>query len=405
MSKLRDLHQLINGSADTRKKKKYDHITYRVLFIRKLLEETALTPLIDLALQKVGSSNDVRVVLNKKTLNFSALMTDLHCKLMYIKSGSTGHTFRGILSAGEGLSPFNIAVKVVPYPKRESYGCMNDIRRPENVELLMLKVLSRFVLDNQTPHIVLPIATFNTNIKPFVQLGANNLVKHKRFLDFVDRYKKGDYFEHVSVLISEWANGGDLLDYLKANHENMKLLHWKVVFFQIISTLAIIHEDYPDFRLNDAKCNNILVHRIESHRSNRHKYLINGTKYVVPNIGIQVKIWDFDFACLPGLVKNSKVEAEWTNKINVKPTRNRYYDIHMFFNTLTRKGFLPQILTSEKIPQAVKDFIKRVVPDEYRDGAMVTEKGRVLVDTEYTTPAKLLKDPFFENFIEVASAS
>lgn len=400
---LRELHNLINSSQETKKKKKYDHISYRVLFIRKCLENLPIEPLIDIPLQQIGKSNDIRKVLEKRTLNFSQIMTYLNCRLMYVKSGSTGHTFRGLLSTGHDTAPFNIAVKVVPYPKREKYGGLNDVKRPENVEVLMLRVLSRFVLNNQTPHIVLPICTFNSAIKPFVQLGTTNMVKHKRFQEFCERYENGEFYEHVSVLMSEWANGGDLLDYLRKNFESMKLIHWKVIFFQIISTLAIIQEDYPDFRLNDAKCNNILVHRIESHRRNKHRYVVNGVKYVVPNIGIQIKIWDFDFACLPNLISNSKVEAKWTDKINVRPNRNRYYDIHMLFNTLVKKGFLPEIETSDKVPQTVKDFIGRIIPEEYRNGSKVTDKGRILIDVEYTIPELLLKDPFFENFVEASS--
>ena len=80
-------------------------------------------------------------------------------------------------------------------------------------------------------------------------------------------------------------------------------------------------------------------------RNNKFLYKINGKEYIVPNIGFQVKIWDFDFACIPGLVDNNKVEAEWTTKINVNPTKNRYYDILYFFNTFTKKGFFPEFWT------------------------------------------------------------
>ena len=47
------------------------------------------------------------------------------------------------------------------------------------------------------------------------------------------------------------------------------------------------------------------------------KYLINGKEYIIPNIGVQIKLWDFDFACIPGIIENQKVDAKWTNKINV----------------------------------------------------------------------------------------
>jgi hypothetical protein len=115
----------------------------------------------------------------------------------------------------------------------------------------------------------------------------------------------------------------------------------------------------------------------------------------VPNIGFQIKLWDFDFACIPGVVNNSKVEAEWTNKINIKPEQNKYYDIHYFFSTLTRKGFFPEFYTEDEIPTKVKEFVKRVIPPEYEIGECVSERGRILVDDEYTTPDKLLKTDIF----------
>ena len=112
------------------------------------------------------------------------------------------------------------------------------------------------------------------------------------------------------------------------------------VYFSILSVLAIIQNKYPGFRHNDLKANNLLVHKVPiSTTNNKFKYKINGQIYIVPCIGFQIKLWDFDFACIPGIVDNSKVDAEWTNRINIKPEQNRYYDVHYFFNTLTKKDF------------------------------------------------------------------
>ena len=132
-------------------------------------------------------------------------------------------------------------------------------------------------------------------------------------------------------LISEWADSGDLLDYIRKNYQNFTLKHWRVIIFQILSVLSVIQAKYPSFRHNDMKANNILVNNIGKARENNNfQYKINGQIYIVPNIGIQVKLWDFDFACIPDKIDNCKVEAEWTSKINVIPKKNRYYDIHYF---------------------------------------------------------------------------
>ena len=77
---------------------------------------------------------------------------------------------------------------------------MYNVKRPENAELMMIKLLSQFVRNSQTPHIVLPITTFNTSIKPFLSLTKNNIVDNKKFEQFVERYEKGEYYQNVSVL-------------------------------------------------------------------------------------------------------------------------------------------------------------------------------------------------------------
>jgi serine/threonine protein kinase len=238
---------------------------------------------------------------------------------------------------------------------------MFSVKRPENAELIMIKLLASFVKNKQTPHIVLPITTFNTSIKPFISLPKDNIVNNKKYDAFVKRYKKGEYYDNVSVLISEWANSGDLLDYIKKNYTSMQVKHWRSIFFQLLSVLAIIQNKYPGFRHNDMKANNILVHKIQTSKTNyKFKYKINGQEYIVPNIGIQIKLWDFDFACIPGIVDNTKVNAEWTDRINIKPEQNRYYDIHYFFNTLTKKGFFPEFWTEPEIPESIKEFVNRI---------------------------------------------
>jgi len=374
----------------------------RTAMIKTILEGNNLKSLIDLesneteAFINTSKETDIRDVLEKKVLDFSEVINKIGGKLVYVKSGTTGHTFRGF-DPNNPNEP-NFAVKIVAYPKRENYGDLNDIRRPENAELMMLKVLSYFVINNQTPHLVLPIGTFNTSIKPFLSLGKNGIVDNKKYTQFIKRYKKGDLHQEVSVLISEWADGGDLLEYIRKNYKNMSLKEWRVILFQLFSALAVIQTKYPGFRHNDMKANNILIQKIESrNKNNKFKYKINGKVYILPNLGIQVKLWDFDFACIAGTVENTKVEAEWTDKINVNSKKNRYYDIHYFFNTLTRKGFFPEFWNTPEISKQVKDFARRIVPEKYQKGDNVAERGRLLVDDEYTTPDLILKNDIFFN--------
>jgi hypothetical protein len=393
-----------------------DTIPCRIEFIKELLKGKQLEPLIDFDNtdteqfapiikdeNESGESYDTRVVLKKRFHNFTDIIMQIGGRLKYIKSGTTGHTFKGETTDEYGT--FEYGVKVVAYPKytkKENYPDFNDIRRPENAELMMIKLLSYFVVKKQTPHIALPIGTFDTNINVFIDLVKRNVVDedNDKYNDFIKRTKDGEFYDTVSILISEWANRGDLLDFLRKNYSHFNAIHWKVIFFQILSVLAVIQSKYPAFRHNDMKANNILIHKIM--KQNKHfNYKIVKCYYEVPNIGYHIKLWDFDFACIPGIIHNKKVEESWTTKINVTPTQNRYYDIHYFFNTLIKKGFCAEIMTSPEVPLEVKEFINRVVPKKYQkpDTEYVHKKGRILINDEYVTPDELLKnDPYFEEF-------
>jgi serine/threonine protein kinase len=340
--------------------------------------------------------------LGKKSLDFYKVINQLDSKLIYIKSGAYGNTFKGIIHDDDENELMSFAVKVVAYPKKEGYGSLHNITRPENAEICMLKVLSYFVIKCHTPHIILPISIFDTNIKPFLTLQEDDVIPsdNTKYTEFVKNYKEGLYYERVSVVISEWANRGDLGMFLKKNYKKLQLIHWQCIFFQIISTLAVIQSKYPSFRHNDLKANNILVSKIDS--SNKKLfYKVNKKEYILPAIGYSIFLWDFDFACIPGVVENSKVYQEWTNKINISSRANRYYDIHYFFCTLIYKGFLPELMTDSCVPSEVKKFINYVLPEDYRpnhQSGKVHKRCRLLVDDELHKPVDLLNHDFFHVF-------
>ena len=47
------------------------------------------------------------------------------------------------------------------------------------------------------------------------------------------------------------------------NFTKLTVKEWRVMFFQILSVLAIIQTKYPTFRHNDLKANNILIQKIQ----------------------------------------------------------------------------------------------------------------------------------------------
>jgi serine/threonine protein kinase len=351
---------------------------------------------------KENKSMDTRTILGKKTFDFYNIINRLNSKLIYIKSGAYGNTFKGIVTDDNDEEIMSFAVKVVAFPKKNGYGSIHNATRPENSEICMLKLLSYFVIKSQTPHLILPIATFNTSIKPFLTLQDDDIVSkdNKKYSEFISNYNEGQYYENVSVIISEWANRGDLSMFLKQHYKKLKLIHWQCIFFQIISTLAIIQTKYPTFRHNDLKANNILISKVDA-CNKLLLYKVSNKEYVLPAIGYGIYLWDFDFACIPSVVENSKVYQDWTQKINITSRKNRYYDIHYFFCTLIYKGFLPEIIEESNVPIEVKKFIEWIVPPEYRPGHnlnKVNKRCRLLVDDELYKPIDILDNDFFSPF-------
>ena len=70
----------------------------------------------------------------------------------------------------------------------------------------------------------------------------------------------------------------------------------------------------------------------------------------------------------------------------------------ILYSAMAKKGFFPEFWTEEEIPEKIKEFVKRVVPEKYsKEGKYVTERGRILVDDEYMIPDYILKnDPLFK---------
>lgn len=324
---------------------------------------------------------DTHEVINK--MNFTR-------EFDYKKSGSTGHTFK--IKQGDTY----YALKLSGYPKKSRYGGINSMSRPENAEMKMLNILSELVVSGLTPHIVLPVCCFHTDLSIYASCPSDANDKYKKF---VKKFKEDSFYTNGLALISEWASSGDLLDFIRVNYKNMKIIHWKVILFQIIFTLAIIQNKYPSFRHNDLKANNILLSK---HKNRDRKLLINyhfgDYIYQIPNTGLQVKLWDFDFASIKGMVDNDKVNDEWTDRLNIKNKQNQYYDLHFFFSTLKKKAFFKDFYSSW-VPEEVHDFVDRIIPEKIRKKKYTTKKGRILVDNEFTTPGKLLReDKFFLEF-------
>lgn len=210
------------------------------------------------------------------------------------------------------------------------------------------------------------------------------------------RYKKKSLHDDVIVILSEWAHGGDLLDFFRNNYNKLSELEYTVIFFQLLFTLWIIHKYFPNFKHNDLKANNVLINTYQKKINCSYVYTFDNIKYNIPDVGISIYLWDFDFWCIQGIIENKKVNSEWANDLGINNTPNQYYDIHFFFNTLIKKNFCPGILNIEH--HIITDFIHTIIPHKYQKNN--SKSGRLLSNDEFITPTFLIKNHnLFKQFI------
>ena len=367
-----------------------------------------------------------------KYTNLSKLLNSFKSKIEYKGSGTTGHVFHAYTEDDHGNKMIEFSIKVTAYRNDDDYADIYDEKRPENAELRMHRLLGLLVLRGSTPHINLAYSIMQTNLDLFTNLP----IEDQKYKDFKNNAMKNEYHPIVSVLFSEWANKGDFLSFLREDLKpyqiddlaatdpgkyalisdytdnkptKLDILtddHWRVILFQILSCLATIHEHFPEFRHNDLKANNILVQRLPPDTPKRFFYEINKQYYTVPAIGIIMKLWDFDFSCIPGIIDNWKTEKEWAQeKYNIRPIRNQYYDMFYLFKTLGVKGLIVNFNKRLKLsaPETYKFIQHIIIPDEIREledmSLFVNESGRVMTNKEYFTPDQLLRtNSYFEPF-------
>ena len=361
-------------------------------------------------------------IINNIPCNIFSAIKILKGEIKFLSSerGVTGYPFKVCLDTK--CSKINIpkfGIKVLPYVNDRdwvSYDCVRehqqkikgtyffkrkeatkecikiDSKRPENVEAKLLHLLSEFVMNNKTPHIVLPIMNFVCNINDLLK-GTSDISSN---VDWLQRDSSNEILGIANVLITEWATGGDLKVFILNNlREWSKTSHcemiWSSIFFQLIFTLVIIFEKYPNFRHNDLKVDNILVTITDMSPKTVGYYLyyVDGKYYSVPNLGFQIKLWDFDLSCIKGVVDNYKTEN--MQEYGIRDTKNQYYDIHCFLNYL--RLWVVGNSNRKYVPENVQNFWRRCIPLKYRYVEHLPNVywSRVIPDDEYLTPLDILR--------------
>ena len=237
---------------------------------------------------------------------------------------------------------------------------LNDMRRGENVDLIMHKLFSELVVNEQTKFILLPLMNFNTTMQRISKANKN--------LHNALDYKPNDIlyvqcFEYYKPMKTA-------KQYLKELKENFKLDvdDVKKFIYQVIHVLDKITEVYPRFRHNSLDLDSI--------------YIVKGDN--------SIKLTNFSNSVIPGLVDNID-----TNK----KSNNLYYDVHYFLHHLY------YLLKSyDALHFELTKFFNTVLPEKFRSADDdFTGLDEAFYEKEVVTvysPKEVLKNNFFSEFIK-----
>ncbi len=287
----------------------------------------------------------------------------------------------------------------------------NVIENPRisvNTEHKVHALLTKLAIDKINPHISLLFGA--------TELWEN---KHEELLQvFIKKYKKSEsdfILNACKVLMTEWANLGELSDYIDKNKSNWNRDVWNVMIFQMLAMLALIQEKYPSFRHNDLSLANILVQNTRivpldvTEYGGYYKYTINGKTYCVPDIGFRLLLTDFDYATIKELdISNEKINNECTKKFGTVIDQNPSFDCHMMLNWLYYISLELQYFENKhtSIPYnliELREFLTSTIDECYRGNNNRYLKygrfrnGKKVI--EKLVPKNILEnDPYFEKY-------
>ena len=272
----------------------------------------------------------------------------------FLGAGSSGIAFAGCPDA-ECNKRF--ALKLIK--RKTSYD--NNSYHPTNVEIKFLEKIKTLFTRKITPHVTLMYFHFECNLKHSILKSIYNeseIPEWKEELE--EELKENTIYPTAPIAVIELANGGDLQDYLKNRTNNNPLadLEWNVLFFQIFHMLVVMQYHFPGFRHNDLKPNNILVNTYDKKQDHYFKYKMFGKTYYVPDIGVTLKLWDFDFA-LDNDTFNDRVSHDTYKKVGYSNKPNPVYDVHSFLNYL-------YIFNNNDLSPKIKQFIETLLPETLR---------------------------------------
>ena len=293
------------------------------------------------------------VLYNKKT-DRKLIVNDVKIsdiKMSNIKKDYSGEQYRNLIN-----NVFNRDISFVEKSIKKYIFKINDIdnhvdlvlkisenpkelNNSDNMNKVMTYLMSGLVINKKTKHILMNVFNFDVkteDISRFIEKITDNE-------EVINALSKKNHT--VSVEIREHYFKMDTLQNV-LNDNSMEITDndVKIIIFQVLHTLAIIQNRYPTFRHNNLDLKNIYCY-LKEKKSNSYEYYLDDIKYIVPNIGMDIKISNFDESIIVGEIDNESI-------IDSLKAKDNTYDC---------KIFLDSLLKINKLSNEIKIFIKDIM--------------------------------------------
>ena len=291
------------------------------------------------ALTKPANNGSLRTV-----YNVTKGRTSIRRGVAKIGSGSQGTVF---LASTDKAGKRKVVIKVSPVDKHTSG------KQPARAEYDIQKAVYKLV----PRHVPKPIEFFT----------ARNYIP---LSNFSNRRPSVYNYEAQQVMVSEYAHGGALKDWLRKMSSRVTEKMMADLVRQVIGTLKKIHSRYPEFRHNDLHLGNIYVDDTKA----KPRFMIA----------------DFGLSRLTTHGSNPVVNRSTFRNVGITPYSSYKYDLHYFLNSLREeiRNGLPEF----------RAFLERMLPEGYRGMNSTHIKTFRLknggVNTGLPTFAQILSDPF-----------
>ena len=291
------------------------------------------------ALTKPANNGSLRTV-----YNVTKGRTSIRRGVAKIGSGAQGTVF---LASTDKAGKRKVVIKVSATDKHTTGK--QPARAEYDIQKAVYKVVPR--------HVPKPIEFFTT--RNYIPLSNFNNRKPSIF-----------NYQNQQVMVSEYAHGGALKDWLRKMSSRVTEKMMADLVRQVIGTLKKIHARYPEFRHNDLHLGNVYVDDTGA----KPRFLIA----------------DFGLSRLTAHGSNPVVNRSTYRNVGITPYSSYKYDLHFFLNSLREeiKNGLPEF----------RAFLDRMLPDGYRGMNSAHIKTFRLrnggVNTGLPTFAQVLSDPF-----------